>query len=268
MNEKIFFNDGPQQVPLISMIGASNEYPEDDSLNALYDRFLLRWHVNYIQEEGNRMKLFGNFLNRRRGASRFQNAGQSVSHTTIDLVDLLALNERCKDIDVSNKVLKEYNRLFLTFSRAGINVSDRRKNEALKVVQAQALLDGRDYVDTSDFEVLKYCLWSEQKEIKAICDELNKLANPNITKYNQYKKSFDGYKEALMKVESDKQSPEYAFNKSITLTDINKNLGFAVDTVKGLLPSLRDGSKEKVKFSELLALMDAFLDEVRSQISC
>jgi MoxR-like ATPase len=266
MNEKLFFNDGPQEVPLISMIGASNEYPEDDSLVALYDRFLLKWHVEYIQDENNRMKLFQNFLSKRKGKSKFQQAALTANYTTIDLVDLLALNEKVKDVDISNKVLKEYNRLFITLGKDGIYVSDRRKNEALKVVQAQALLDGRDYVDTNDFEALKYCLWNEQKDIQKISDHLVKLANPNITKYNQYKASLQKYRDTLAKIEEDKSSTEYEFNRSITLTETNKNLKFAVDTIEQLIPTLNVQSKEYTKFQELLKDMKKFLDEVRQQI--
>lgn len=266
MNEKIFFNDGVQEVPLISMIGASNEYIEDDSLIALYDRFLLRWHVDYIKEEGNRMKLFQNFLTGRKGKSRFQATALTADVATIDIVDLLAINEKVKEVDISTKVLKVYNALFVTLSKLGINVSDRRKNESLKVIQAQALLDGRDYVDTADFEALKYTLWSDQKDIQAINDELVKMANPNITKYNQFKKSFDGYKTTLENIEKDNQSTEYAFYKSITLTETNKSLKFAVGVIQELIPTLKTGSKEHQKFSELLNEMTVFLDEVRRQI--
>lgn len=41
-------------VPLFSVFGASNELPEEDeSLEALYDRFLFRYSVDYIQHEEN-----------------------------------------------------------------------------------------------------------------------------------------------------------------------------------------------------------------------
>ena len=42
INERLFYNNGtPVQVPLMSVIGASNEYPEEEEgLEALFDRFL------------------------------------------------------------------------------------------------------------------------------------------------------------------------------------------------------------------------------------
>ena len=35
-------------VPLICMVGASNELPESEELDALYDRFLLRREVSQV----------------------------------------------------------------------------------------------------------------------------------------------------------------------------------------------------------------------------
>ena len=52
INERLFHNGkevGP--VPLLTLFGASNELPEEEELTALYDRFLLRFVVNYIAED-------------------------------------------------------------------------------------------------------------------------------------------------------------------------------------------------------------------------
>src|SRR5437879_6064964 len=52
INERLFHN-GRQRVgvPLITMFGASNELPDEEELTALYDRFMLRFAVDYIGEE-------------------------------------------------------------------------------------------------------------------------------------------------------------------------------------------------------------------------
>lgn len=52
INERLYYNNGgPVQTPLISVIGSSNEYPEEgEGLEALFDRFLIRFEVDYIGE--------------------------------------------------------------------------------------------------------------------------------------------------------------------------------------------------------------------------
>src|SRR5262245_66019458 len=58
INERLFHN-GRQvtAVPLLTLFGASNELPEDDELLALYDRFLLRFVVGYINEDFRFLKM-------------------------------------------------------------------------------------------------------------------------------------------------------------------------------------------------------------------
>ena len=52
INERIFHNGKEVvPVPLLTLFGASNELPEEEELTALYDRFLLRFVVNYIAED-------------------------------------------------------------------------------------------------------------------------------------------------------------------------------------------------------------------------
>src|SRR6266508_697306 len=49
MNERLFHNDGaPTQMPLVALFGASNELPDGKELEALFDRFLLRFDVQYL----------------------------------------------------------------------------------------------------------------------------------------------------------------------------------------------------------------------------
>src|ERR1700674_6073712 len=58
INERIFHNGRERvAVPLITMFGASNELPDEDELTALYDRFMLRFMVDYIVEDFRFLKM-------------------------------------------------------------------------------------------------------------------------------------------------------------------------------------------------------------------
>lgn len=269
MNEKLFFNDTVEEVPTISVIGASNEYYEDDSLVALYDRFLLRWHVDYIKDPSNRMDLFKGFLNSRKKKSKLQGlvaATTKDTATTIELEEVLIANELCKEVDISLKILKEYNKLFLALEKKGIMVSDRRKNEALKVLQASALIEGRTSVELGDFDALKYVLWNEQSQLPVLIEQINKIASPNANVYDEYSKSLAGYKADLAAIEETKGSPDYELDKSIKLTEIHKGLQFAINNIATIVAGLKPGSKDAVKFENLAQDMQQFVDEVRGQI--
>src|SRR5689334_22246176 len=58
INERIFHN-GRQRaaVPLITLFGASNELPDEEELTALFDRFMLRFIVDYLTEDFRFLKM-------------------------------------------------------------------------------------------------------------------------------------------------------------------------------------------------------------------
>lgn len=264
MNEKLFFNDVVEEVPLISLIGASNEYPEEDNLGALYDRFLLRWHVNYIQEPGKRMDLFTNYLNSRKQKSKISNQEVAATNTetSIELNDLLLVNEACKEVDIPMKLLGAYNMIFVKLEKMGIIISDRRKNESLKVVQASAILNNRKVAQSEDLEPLKYCLWNEPKELQVVMDCINELANPNKVKYDGFLSTFINYRKDMDEIESRKDSSDYDYDKSVKITEINKNLNYVVTEIDKILNKLDKKSKDFNLFTCLRSDITNYLSEL------
>jgi MoxR-like ATPase len=52
LNEKIFKRGKEtKHLPALMFVGASNVLPEDEALNALFDRFLVRINVDYVNPE-------------------------------------------------------------------------------------------------------------------------------------------------------------------------------------------------------------------------
>src|SRR4029077_8363535 len=52
LNERVFRRGRePRNLPTLMVVGASNRLPEDDALQALFDRFLLRVECNNVQPE-------------------------------------------------------------------------------------------------------------------------------------------------------------------------------------------------------------------------
>src|SRR5262245_57677214 len=52
-NERVFHNGGQEMhVPLISLFGASNEMPQGNELEALWDGFLMSFRVGYVSDTG------------------------------------------------------------------------------------------------------------------------------------------------------------------------------------------------------------------------
>src|SRR5215813_3838823 len=85
INERLFHN-GRQvsTVPLLTLFGASNELPEDDELLALYDRFLVRFVVSYINEDFR-------FL-------RMLESQRAPERTTLSLMELTNIQRQVHDV--------------------------------------------------------------------------------------------------------------------------------------------------------------------------
>lgn len=183
INEKIFYNDGiAYDVPLVTLFAASNEFPEEDSLMALYDRMIFRMFVDYVGDVQNKMIMFKRFLK--------SNNRNEITH--IDMEEIEFLKETLEEVQVPEEMLKEYIYLMNTLMQEGIVISDRRQNEGLKVLKVTALLKGRDIVEIEDFKGLKDILWNNIEDIEIIEEILReRLLNPYDKEYNRIAERYE-----------------------------------------------------------------------------
>lgn len=153
MNERKF-NSGVTRinVPLLTLVGASNELPQDDSLAALYDRFMLRYVVSNISEESALSDLIC-----KRGSS-------PSTRTMINLDEIIALQKKCHEVEIRQDVIEIMMRIKRDCEKSSIVVSDRRWIEFSDILRASALLDNRNFVETDDLIMLKHMLWSEERQ--------------------------------------------------------------------------------------------------------
>ncbi|MFN7133290.1 MAG: AAA family ATPase [Myxococcales bacterium] len=163
MNERRFHGgDGPEEVPLHTLVGAANELLEEDELLALYDRFLLRFEVDYLRED----YLFLRMLSLEPAAQK----------THLSLAELSALQERTRRVVVPEAVRKDVLELRNLLNAKGIVASDRRYRHALEVLKARAVLSGRDRCNGDDLKVLEHVLWSEPSERAEVAEALRSLS--------------------------------------------------------------------------------------------
>ena len=186
MNEKIFYNDGkPNNIPLMTMIGASNEGPEDESLNAFYDRFLFRINVHYVKDAANKKRMYTNFINNRRGL------GNLTSKTTITIEEIQALTEASKSIIVPKEIINKFVKFINDLDKQTIHISDRRQNECFKLLQASAIVHGRQQVGIDDFKSLIHVLWDKEEQIPLLESTITKMINPFDDKFKGFKDNFN-----------------------------------------------------------------------------
>ncbi|CAN5871735.1 AAA family ATPase [soil metagenome] len=162
LNERVYRRGAElHRLPLLSLFSASNHLSEDEALRALFDRFLLRCHVNHLKRDAMPQLLSAGWALER----------ASTAEASISAADLRALSRRVFDVDLSG-VTDRYADLVWKVRDLGIGLSDRRAVKILKLVAASALLCGRAKALASDLWVLRY-VWDREEQI----DPLSALVN-------------------------------------------------------------------------------------------
>lgn len=165
MNERVFHNAGrAEPVPLVTLVAASNELPEEGELAALFDRFLVRFVVDYIQEDFRFLKMLT------------LPAPEPGAGTRLELAELEALRALAADVALDERLLGDVVELRRRLAARNIIASDRRYRRALGLVRAYALLDGRQQVSEADLqEALSHVLWddpAQREELRATLHEV------------------------------------------------------------------------------------------------
>jgi MoxR-like ATPase len=170
LNERQFDNGTQRlQLPLELCVGASNEYPEDASLDALYDRFTLRYWTQYVPTRAGRLALLtaadpAQVVTAKLAPEAVRVLQQAVRDVVVppQVLELLC--------DVADKLAKDN----------GITVSDRRLRGMVRLLQASAALDGRTTATSRDLLVLADSVWHRHEQRPAVLATVMAVAAPQL----------------------------------------------------------------------------------------
>jgi MoxR-like ATPase len=158
LNERVYRRGAEtHRLPLLCAFAASNHLPEDDALQALFDRFLLRVKVDSLPAPQLPALLAAGWAIERNGSV----AVDTSDAPTAD--DLRALARRTRDVRL-DAVLEPYAGAVTKVRDLGVGLSDRRAVKVLKLVAASAVLAGRDAADPTDLWVLRH-VWDRAEQI-------------------------------------------------------------------------------------------------------
>ena len=134
LNERVFRRGRETRaIPALMVFGASNHLPEDDTLAALFDRFLMRVHCdNVAREQLSDVLIAGWQLD----LNQLQRA------VTLHVDDVRHLQSALPSVDLGF-VRPTYVELVHRLRHAGIPVSDRRAVKLQRLMAASAILSGR-----------------------------------------------------------------------------------------------------------------------------
>lgn len=159
LNERVFRRGSEnKKLPVLMAIGASNQLPQEEALEALYDRFLIRVHSDYVSTDL---------------LSQVLDAGWTLEKKEVEELpeispeSIVFLQKSMLGVDLSG-IKKAYIELIQKMRNAGIAISDRRAVKLQGLIAASALMCKRTNAILSDLWVLRNT-WdtAEQQEILA-----------------------------------------------------------------------------------------------------
>lgn len=158
-----------EECPLKTLVGASNEWfaSENETMAAMFDRFMFRKSVNPVSSRHREDMVFGNLS--------VPTPGQ-IHLSEIDL----AVDE-VKKVTWTTAAKEALFAIFSELGREGIRIGDRRMRKTPGLAQAAAWLEGSDEVQPAHLSCLQHALWIDPAgQIEKAGGIVLKIANPSL----------------------------------------------------------------------------------------
>jgi MoxR-like ATPase len=243
MNERIFYNgDKVEKIPLFTLAGASNEVPErEDRLDAIYDRYLLKYNITSIREDSNFAKMLQSEL--------------TVPKTTITVDDIYAAQKQTSLVTVDEEIIKQVLCVRTALHDQAIMISDRAFRLMIDVVKAEAWLRGSSAVEVDDLEILQHSCWQDPDTIKKVQLLILDVIAPERHKIQElFNDSLDIINEFWKTTKTQKKSDQVI------------EVGGKIKVAKQTISKYRDELKKKGKPTKEIEDMEHILDTKQREI--
>lgn len=165
LNERTFDNGRARlSTPLVSVVGASNEPPADDSLLAFHDRFLLRVPVVPVSDAA-----FAALLQLPR-TDNGQGLDRVEAPAPITATDRAAVQAAANLVALGDDTLAALTALRAEVARQGGTVSDRRWRQLVALMRCAAATEGRATLAPLDLWLAPYVASADTDAVPRLAD--------------------------------------------------------------------------------------------------
>lgn len=227
INEREFRNDNElQNVPLETVMSASNELPEEENLDALWDRFLLRYVVNYVENDESLEKIMK------------QSEGVEMD-TKLTIDEIHDAQDEVEDVNIPQNIYDDLKYVRKSLKNEGMIPSDRRMGAIPTVIRAEAWMNGRDSVTSDDLNILTHMLWDDTTEIQKVKEIVINIVNPKLREADEL---FDDIMDDYKRFQQAKKDKKTKISGDVVMS-INKAKRDLMDIKKIMEHDNRDTSK-------------------------
>lgn len=253
LNEREVFSSGKAvKCPLETAVGTTNFVSDNPELVPFHDRWLLNIKVTPLTSSEDRATMFRRAL-----------APTAPRRAGISYDNLIALQEKVARVKFSDEMLALYVELATTMiSASGMShhVSDRRTVQALSLVRAEAVFNGRDYVTIDDFSAARYgmILVGEAKEEQQFDSALSVIASQYV--------SFQQESQVLATADSLLERITDRYTTGLPLERLRKQEAFCRDAINNLRAENLTNNVVIRQLNEKISKLDQFLLSITDDI--
>jgi MoxR-like ATPase len=246
-NERVFHNGGvPVACPLVTLFAASNELPEGQELEALFDRFMVRFSLGYMVREASfRTVITGD---------------EPAIKTKLDLAALGQAQWASQQVKVPDATYDAMIAIRDACRTDGIVASDRRWKKLIKLIKATAYLAGEKTAAPEDLHILADALWRDPKDRPKVARIVGRIADPTSA---QAQEILDAARELTGKVAGFKSG-----DRKVYLTEAANALGqFQAQNQKLATLAKGAGRRAKTVIADVGAEISALHGELARTVS-
>jgi MoxR-like ATPase len=235
LNERVF-DQGATRIstPLVALVGAANEIPDDEVLRAFLDRFLVRVFIEPVSDES-----FAALL----GTSTDTCGEGKPPVQRLDLELLAAVRQAARQVAVPQPIIDTLGALRRQLRDWSLPVSDRRWVRAVGLLQVAAATAGRDAVGLDDLLLLKFVLPERADQVVQLetwlLEQLGADAPLSPERARRIVEAFE------KQIEIEQSASELAFDDSGKLSLVQKVGGAESDTMSDAAPRMSAFSRRK-----------------------
>ena len=238
MNERLFFDgSSARRVALSTIFAASNETPAGEELSALYDRLHFRHIVKPVQSSSSFIRMM-------------QKEWDPAPDQLVHIEDIRTAQRAAAEVKVPVDVYEAMRTLRDDLRKEGIEPTERRFRESVRIIRASAFLVGRDTAEVEDMALLNHVLWDRPENQPIVAKAVMGLANPLDAEAADLLDNIDKIAEDMDKVIATGDSPQAIARSSV---DFFQKLRRAKDEIEALADKMRQAKRRSQVMEDLRA---------------
>ena len=175
LDHEIQNGKGIHKCPLISLVGCSNELPQEESLAPFWDRFTLRYWVEDVNHKNKRV-----LMQRAAGLVPSPSVTTQFGHGELE-----TMQQEAQALPVSEEVIDGMLSISSRLRGEGVNASTRKHVQMVNLIRCYAYVCGENEVTEEHLGVLNHIFWSDTKERDTVAAVVREVVEAPYEKLNK-----------------------------------------------------------------------------------